>query len=242
MKKRRMLFLIPMIGLFLTGCDAKSVLRSAKSWISNNIYHPAIDFIDNALDGGTVHKGEEPGEEEQKEEEQSGDKEDEGGEDGGEGDTPEPEVIYDLVLDKKEQLEVKDEGYLYQANLDGLKVDFIGYESSEETLGSIKKITYATQSFDGMIFATFDTHSEDYLNTAEGKKLPVKHCIKDTEGWQLNHAVKGALEERGFTPVIKYTYGSVDLPEFGWPSSAITVSFFSVILLPPHQSSYILRG
>ena len=151
MEKRRMLFLIPMIGLFLTGCDAKSVLKSAKSWISNNIYHPAIDFIDNALDGGKKEE-EKPAEEEQKEEEQSGDKEDEGGEEGGEGDTPEPEVIYDLVLDKKEQLEVKDEGYLYQADLDGLKVDFIGFESNEETLGSIKKVTYGTQSFDGMIY------------------------------------------------------------------------------------------
>lgn len=46
MKKRRILALIPLLGLFLTGCDAKSVLSSAKHWISQNIYHPIKDLID----------------------------------------------------------------------------------------------------------------------------------------------------------------------------------------------------
>lgn len=54
------------------------------------------------------------------------------------------------------------------------------------------------------IIFTRDTHTEDYLNTPEGKKLPVKHCIKDTHGWQI---VKG-LE------VPKCTY--IDKPAFGY--------------------------
>lgn len=35
------------------------------------------------------------------------------------------------------------------------------------------------------IIFTRDTHNEDYLDTSEGKKLPVKHCIKDTKGWEI---------------------------------------------------------
>lgn len=35
------------------------------------------------------------------------------------------------------------------------------------------------------IFATLDTHKENYLDTSEGKKLPVKHCIEGTWGHEL---------------------------------------------------------
>lgn len=35
------------------------------------------------------------------------------------------------------------------------------------------------------IFATRDTHGKDYLNTMEGKRLPVPHCIQGTPGWEL---------------------------------------------------------
>jgi nicotinamidase-related amidase len=55
------------------------------------------------------------------------------------------------------------------------------------------------------IIYTRDTHFEDYLNTAEGKKLPVKHCIKGTKGWEI---VDGL-----------YIAGCkiIDKPNFGWP-------------------------
>ncbi len=55
------------------------------------------------------------------------------------------------------------------------------------------------------IIYTRDTHSENYLETAEGKKLPVKHCIKGTKGWQI---VDGL-----------YIEGCkiIDKPNFGWP-------------------------
>ena len=43
------------------------------------------------------------------------------------------------------------------------------------------------------VYATQDTHYEDYLETSEGKKLSVPHCIKDTWGWEINSAVKEAL-------------------------------------------------
>ena len=45
------------------------------------------------------------------------------------------------------------------------------------------------QTFDGTVFATRDTHEENYLETAEGKKLPVRHCIRGTKGWQIRQEI-----------------------------------------------------
>jgi nicotinamidase-related amidase len=43
-----------------------------------------------------------------------------------------------------------------------------------------------------LILFTQDTHNEDYLNTPEGKKLPVIHCVENTEGWEINPAIYNA--------------------------------------------------
>ena len=50
--------------------------------------------------------------------------------------------------------------------------------------------------YDDVIF-TRDTHDENYLNTQEGKKLPVTHCIKGTNGWEVDARLKDAMKERG---------------------------------------------
>lgn len=62
------------------------------------------------------------------------------------------------------------------------------------------------------IFVTRDTHSENYLDTQEGKNLPVIHCVRDTPGWELDDAVAAALPSYAVT-VDKPTFGSVKLPE-----------------------------
>ena len=62
------------------------------------------------------------------------------------------------------------------------------------------------------ILYTRDTHGEDYLQTPEGKKLPVPHCIKGTAGWALHPTVAAALEGVIYTAVEKPTFGSVALP------------------------------
>ena len=59
--------------------------------------------------------------------------------------------------------------------------------------------------------ATMDTHTEDYLQTAEGRKLPVTHCVKGTPGWEIAPAVKEALED--CIILEKPTFGSVKLPD-----------------------------
>ena len=63
------------------------------------------------------------------------------------------------------------------------------------------------------VIATMDTHGEDYMDTYEGKHLPVIHCVKDTEGWQINPKVKKALEERNALVIEKPTFGSEKLIE-----------------------------
>ena len=55
--------------------------------------------------------------------------------------------------------------------------------------------------YDDVIF-TRDTHDENYLNTQEGKKLPVTHCIKGTNGWEVDARLKDAMKERELTVTI----------------------------------------
>ena len=61
--------------------------------------------------------------------------------------------------------------------------------------------------YDDVIF-TRDTHDENYLNTQEGKKLPVPHCIRNTEGWQIRSELDAL---RKTEPIDKETFGSTDL-------------------------------
>lgn len=60
---------------------------------------------------------------------------------------------------------------------------------------------------------TFDTHTEDYLNTQEGRNLPVIHCIKGTQGWELFGKIAGLIDEtdRCFE---KIAFGSMELANY----------------------------
>lgn len=49
----------------------------------------------------------------------------------------------------------------------------------------IKAEVQAAKAEEANIIFTRDTHTENYMETGEGKHLPVKHCVKDTEGWQV---------------------------------------------------------
>ena len=92
--------------------------------------------------------------------------------------------------------------------------DFVnGALGTKEAEGIIAHASERIKNFDGEIFVTYDTHFKDYLTTAEGKKLPVEHCIKDTEGWQLNGEIQKALNCKKYTAVEKLTFGSTELPE-----------------------------
>ena len=61
------------------------------------------------------------------------------------------------------------------------------------------------------LIATLDTHEEDYPETREGRRLPVTHCVKGTEGWQLDPEIENALGD--CVRVEKPTFGSIRLPQ-----------------------------
>lgn len=95
-----------------------------------------------------------------------------------------------------------------------MQKDFVdGALGSAEAAAIVPAAVKKIKNFEGEIFATFDTHFENYLNTSEGRKLPVPHCINGTDGWKLDKNIAAALDKKGFTSVEKFTFGSVDLPE-----------------------------
>lgn len=63
---------------------------------------------------------------------------------------------------------------------------------------------------DRKIIATLDTHYENYMNTQEGKYLPVPHCIRGTDGWKLVPEIDNLLGD--CIRLEKITFGAVDLP------------------------------
>ncbi len=92
--------------------------------------------------------------------------------------------------------------------------DFIdGALGTKEAEAVVDKVAVQIREFDGEVVYTRDTHFEGYLETQEGKKLPVPHCIKDTDGWQIRTQVSQAGNEDAKV-FDKLTFGSVELAEY----------------------------
>lgn len=66
-----------------------------------------------------------------------------------------------------------------------------------------------SESDDTILVCTRDTHYRDYLDTPEGKMLPIEHCIKDSEGWKIADELNEVLPYH-FT-IDKRTFGAVNL-------------------------------
>ncbi|SFX53955.1 cysteine hydrolase family protein [Ruminococcus sp. XPD3002] len=93
----------------------------------------------------------------------------------------------------------------------------VGVLGNPQTAAVTEKVVRAIEDFrskekDGQIIATLDTHYENYMETQEGKNLPVPHCIKGSEGWKLVPEVDKALGENCLR-LEKKTFGAIDLPE-----------------------------
>ena len=90
--------------------------------------------------------------------------------------------------------------------------DFIdGTLGTKEAVEIVPIVTEYVKGFNGELFFTRDTHEDNYLDTQEGKNLPVKHCIRGSKGWeicpQLMEYTKNAVV------VDKPTFGSLALAE-----------------------------
>ena len=92
--------------------------------------------------------------------------------------------------------------------------DFIdGSLGSLETKPVVEIVSRKIAEFDGdMLIYTLDTHDDNYLKTAEGIKLPVKHCIKGTIGHQLCASIKESLAtvKCDVIPIEKHHFGTFD--------------------------------
>ena len=89
--------------------------------------------------------------------------------------------------------------------------DFIdGTLGTKEAVAIVPKVEEKIRNFKGTVLFTRDTHETWYLDTQEGKKLPVPHCIRNTEGWQI----RSELDKlRKTEPIDKDTFGSTDLAD-----------------------------
>lgn len=93
--------------------------------------------------------------------------------------------------------------------------DFVdGALGTKEAQAIVDNAVQKIKDFDGDIIATYDTHFENYMDTREGKYLPVEHCIKDTTGWELNEKIEEALSLKDCVwKIEKETFGAIDLPQ-----------------------------
>ena len=93
-----------------------------------------------------------------------------------------------------------------------MQKDFVdGALGSSEAVRIVDNVVDKIMAFEGDIIATYDTHEDNYMNTREGKYLPVPHCIKGTDGWALDARVQKVLDAKGFRAIEKPTFGSMDL-------------------------------
>ena len=96
-----------------------------------------------------------------------------------------------------------------------MQKDFVdGALGTKQAVAILDKVSDKIKNFDDDIVVTYDTHDENYMNTQEGKHLPVPHCIKGTDGWKLHQAIEKALSDKNYHIIEKPTFGSVDLAEY----------------------------
>ena len=89
----------------------------------------------------------------------------------------------------------------------------LGTKEAEAVVPNVINKIVEYKNNNGFIIATQDTHQENYLETSEGKKLPVKHCIYKTAGWQLEKHVDEAIGDYPSIVIFKGTFGTNKLVE-----------------------------
>lgn len=96
-----------------------------------------------------------------------------------------------------------------------MQKDFIdgalGTKEAQEMLPRMEAKLSAAQAAGTKIVFTMDTHGEDYLATQEGRRLPVPHCIRGTEGWEIAASLQPFVRAAAAV-VEKPAFGSTELP------------------------------
>ncbi len=95
-----------------------------------------------------------------------------------------------------------------------MQKDFVdGALGTPEAQAIVEKVVEKIHTWDGQILVTLDTHGPDYMQTREGRFLPVPHCISGMPGHGLDARVAAALKDKQAAVLEKPTFGSVRLPE-----------------------------
>lgn len=96
-----------------------------------------------------------------------------------------------------------------------MQKDFIdgalGTKEAQEMLPHMEAKLSAAQAAGTKLVFTMDTHGEDYLATQEGRRLPVPHCIRGTEGWEIAASLQPFVRAAAAV-VEKPAFGSTELP------------------------------
>ena len=108
--------------------------------------------------------------------------------------------------------------------------DFVdGALGSPEAAAIVPRVAKKIREFDGdELFVTYDTHYDNYLDTLEGKMLPVPHCIDGTRGHELNAEIQAALQGKEYRDVIKAGFGSFSISrglKDRYPGEEVEVEF-----------------
>lgn len=89
--------------------------------------------------------------------------------------------------------------------------DFIdGALGTKKAVAIVPNVLQKIKNFEGIVLFTRDTHEENYMDTQEGKNLPVPHCIKGSKGWEICPELEAL---RTTEAIDKVTFGSSELPK-----------------------------
>lgn len=92
-----------------------------------------------------------------------------------------------------------------------MQKDFVdGALANPSAQAIVEPIVKYMGAFDGDIIATRDTHGQNYLQTSEGKRLPITHCVHGTLGWEIVPEIFAVLAEKDAKIVDKPTFGYLD--------------------------------
>ena len=98
-----------------------------------------------------------------------------------------------------------------------MQVDFVtgalGTTEAKAIVENVVKKVEEAKAMGKTVVFTLDTHGENYMETQEGKYLPVAHCIRGTEGWELIPELEEMKDSRKAQCFDKPAFGSVALAE-----------------------------
>lgn len=95
-----------------------------------------------------------------------------------------------------------------------MQKDFVdGSLGTKEAVAIIDAVVKKVKEFEGELIFTRDTHYENYMESQEGKNLPVVHCVINTEGWEIIPELEAIRQSRSHACYDKPTFGCTVLAE-----------------------------